>query len=696
MSSLLPAAGPRPRPDPTPSRPIETLATMLIVLLTIGILFLAREILVPIAIAVLLSFVLSPLVKLLRRAGLHKSVAVGITVFATFLITVSLGGILAKQVSDLAADAPKYQATVTQKVDRAQEFAANSAILRKFNAVIADFAQIGRPEPGRPEAERHGAAAPTAHAPTAPEQPAREFAAPMRVEMVTPAPGALTILQTAAGTAAVPLATTAFVALFIVFILMQREDLRNRFIRLVGFGDLQRTTLAMNDAANRLSRYFLAQVLLNTGFGLVIAAALAAIGVPNAILWGIVAIFMRFVPYIGSVGAALFPIVMAAAASTGWSMVVETALLFAVAEVVTGQVIEPLVYGHHTGISPIAVVLAATFWTWLWGPIGLVLSTPLTVCLVVMGRHVERLAFLDIIFGDAPALSAVETFYQRMLAGDASEIVDHADRFLRERSLLDYCASVAMPALLLAQDDVERGVLEEKRQIRIRDTMRDLVEDLDDHDEGLVDTLATGPLVSSRQGMGAKQGLGARPAPTSLDRSADGEEPALDAEARLPRVAVDTAWQRDKAVVCLAGGTPLDEAAAHLLADLLAERGVATHVEPAVSIAQGRLAHLREAQPKLVILSFLDADTRVARARLAVRRLRRHLPGVPVVAAFWMSDEDRARARDLGAEVRSDGCVASLADAIRYCLERAAIAARDDEPDAARDAADGMNAVSRG
>ena len=688
---------------------------MLIVLLTIGILFLAREILVPIAIAVLLSFVLSPLVKLLRRVGLHKSVAVGVTVFATFVITVSLGGILAKQVSDLAADAPKYQATVTQKVDRAREFAANSAILHKFNAVIADFAQIGRPEPGRSEAERGGGGASAAHTPTAPEQPAREFAAPMRVEVVTPAPGALTILQAAAGTAAVPLAATAFVALFIVFILMQREDLRNRFIRLVGFGDLQRTTLAMNDAANRLSRYFLAQVLLNTGFGLVIAAALAAIGVPNAILWGIVAIFMRFVPYIGSIGAAVFPIVMAAAASTGWSMVVETALLFAVTEVVTGQVVEPLVYGHHTGISPIAVVLAATFWTWLWGPVGLVLSTPLTVCLVVMGRHVERLAFLDIIFGDAPALSAVETFYQRMLAGDASEIVDHVDRFLRERSLLDYCDRVAMPALLLAQDDVGRGVLEETRQIRIRDTMRDLVEDLEDRDEGVADASATGPSGGTWKGSGAK-GLGAKgtgakgtgakgtgakqalggKAPASLDRRADEEELLMDPEASLPHVVVDAAWRRDKAVVCLAGGTPLDEAAAHLLADLLAEHTIATHVEPADSIARGRLAHLREARPRLVILSFLDADTRIARARFAVRRLRRHLPGVPIVAAFWRSDEDRAHAKDLGVEVRSDGCVASLPDAIRYCLERAATAAGDDGPDPACDAADGLSAMFRG
>ena len=692
VSSLLPPAAHRPRAEPSgPTRPLDTLATMLIVLLTIGVLYFAREILVPIAIAVLLSFVLSPLVKLIRRAGLHKSVAVGITVTVTFLIMATIGGILAKQVSDLAADAPKYQATVTQKVDAVRGFAANSTVLHKLNALIADFDQGARPEakgevppalfPAKP-------GTPHPNTPTSAEgngkPPVHPPAAPVRVEVVAPAPGVLTLLQAAAGTAATPLAAMAFVALFIVFILMQREDLRNRFIRLVGFGDLQRTTLAMNDAANRLSRYFLAQVLLNTGFGLVIAGALAVIGVPNAILWGIVAIFMRFIPYIGSFGAALLPIVMASAASSGWSMAVETAVLFLFTELVTGQVIEPLVYGHNTGISPIAVVLAATFWTWLWGPIGLVLSTPLTVCLVVMGRHVERLAFLDIILGDAPALTPVETFYQRMLSGDASEIVDHADHFLREHSLLAYCDQVAMPALLLAQDDVRRGVLEETRQVRIRDTMRDLVDDLEDRDDPDPEAVA------------AKGSTGPQLAPASLERSADGDAnqpgPEPDAGAVLPRINVDSGWKRDKAVVCLAGRTPLDEAAAHLLADLLAEHAIATHVEPADSIAEGRLSHLRAADPKLVVLSFLDNDTRMARARYAVRRLRRHLPGVPIVAAFWMANGDGARVGGLRDELRSEACVSSLPDAIRFCLERAAARPRLD-PGVAREPADGLNAA---
>ncbi len=657
MSTLIPVATPRVRPQSTdPSRSLDALATTILVILAVGILFFAREILVPIAIAVLLSFVLSPLVKLLRRLGLNKQVSVGITVLAMFLIAVTLGGVLAKQISDLAADAPKYQATVTQKVSGGRDFIANSPILRKLNTVIADIAQVSGPEPKASKA----AAPPAFGKPSGAEAPKQGGAGqPVRVEVVTPAPGVLTILQAAVGTAASPLATTAFVALFIVFILMQREDLRNRFIRLVGFGDLQRTTLAMNDAANRLSRYFLAQVLLNTAFGIVIAVALAIIGVPNAVLWGIVALFMRFIPYIGSVGAALFPILMAAAASPGWGMVIEAALLFAVLELIVGQIVEPLLYGHNTGISPIAVVLAATFWTWLWGPIGLVLSTPLTVCLVVMGRHVERLSFLDIIFGDAPALTPVETFYQRMLAGDASEMVDHADKFLRERSLLDYCDQVAMRALLMAQIDVRRGVLEDKRQIRIRDTMRDLVEDLEEREEPIIGVIASDE------------------APASLDRSADADVEVHDAarsgEALLPHVTVDASWKRDKAVMCIAGRTPLDEAAAHLLADLLAEHAIGTHVEPAESILEGNFSHLREARPALIILSFLDADLKVTQARFAVRRLRRHLPNVPIVSAFWMADEDRARVTGLCSDVRCDLCVSSLPEVIAYCLERAAV-----------------------
>ena len=651
-----------------PAKTLDTLATILIVILTVAILYLAREILVPIAIAILLSFVLSPLVRVLRKIGLGKTLSVGLVVCAGFVVAVGLGAILGKQISDLAGEAPLYQATVTQKIEAARGFATNSPILGKINSMIADVGQ-GSVAPSGDKARQEPPPAP--RDPLAKVEAAKDGAHPpvtappnhgqMPVQIVEPAPGVLSMLQKVAGTAASPLATAAFVAIFIVFILMQREDLRNRFIRLVGGGDLQRTTLAMDDAGSRLARYLLAQVLLNLGFGVVVAVALAIIGVPSAILWGIVAMFMRFVPYVGAAGSALFPIVMAAAASPGWGMVIETAILFGVIELLVGQVIEPLVYGHNTGISPIAVVVSATFWTWLWGPVGLVLSTPMTVCLVVLGRHVDRLAFLDVILGNAPALSPVETFYQRMLAGDPSEIVEHADAYLHDHSVLDYCDDVAMKALLLAQEDASRGSLPGDQQAHIRDMMRDLVEDLSDR----TDASDKPPKAEDEAD---------KPKPDSLvaiDQApaAPGED-AVAPEAPPPKMVIHAAWAVDGAVLCLAARTPLDEAAAHLLSDLLRRHGIGARVAPAESVTADDLKAIA-AGARLVLLSSLDADLKVAQARFAVRRVRRHAPDVPIAVGFWMAEQDEKRMTGLCSDVRCDTCVANLPAAIQLCLERA-------------------------
>lgn len=646
---------PSPR-RPTPDAPadvahtLDTLATAVMILITVGVLYFAREILIPVAIAVILSFVLSPLVKVLRRFGLGKKVAVGLVVLFTFSVAVGLGTILAKQVSDLAGDASLYQATLSQKLAGARQFAADNPLLGKLNDAIAAIDQ-GAPAKPKP-------ALFPSHGPAGGKAPP----APTKVEVVHPPPGALTLLQAAAGMVATPLATGAFVAIFIVFILMQREDLRNRLIRLAGSRDLQRTTLALNDAARRLSRYYLAQVLLNAGFGIVTAVVLFLIGVPGAFLWGVVAAFLRFIPYVGSFGAALAPILLSLAASPGWAMAVETAVFFAGLEFIVGQVVEPLVYGHNTGISPFAVVLSATFWTWLWGPVGLVLATPLTVCVVVMGRHVERLAFLDVLLGDAPPLTEAESFYQRMLSGDSSEVFDHADRFVAEHSLLRYCDAIAMKALLMAQDDVRRGALNEDRQIRIRDTMRDLAEDLVDRGQDPVLPVDDAD------------------APAALDAPGRGDVADGDPEDDLPEeVVLEPEWRREGAVLCAAGRTPLDEAAAHLLADLLKQRGFGIDVEPAKILVDGSGTRVIERKPRLVILSFLDADLGVAQARFAVRRLRRRLPDVPMAAAFWMAADDEKRLPDLCRAVRADVCIANLPDAIRLCLDRGAISERDVE-----------------
>jgi predicted PurR-regulated permease PerM len=212
--------------------------------------------------------------------------------------------------------------------------------------------------------------------------------------------------------------------------------LRDRFLKLAGAGDLQRTTAALDDAGQRLSRFFLMQTLLNAGFGVVIAVGLAVIGVPHATLWGILAGFMRFVPFIGSFIAAFFPVVLAAAADPGWNTVLLTVGLFLVAEPIAGQIIEPVLYGHHTGLSPVAIVVATLFWALVWGPIGLLLATPLTVCLVVLGKHIDALNFIDVLLGDEPALEIEQRFYQRLLAADATEASDLSEQQLKKISPL--------------------------------------------------------------------------------------------------------------------------------------------------------------------------------------------------------------------------------------------------------------------
>ena len=528
--------------------------------------------------------------------------------------------------------------------------------MQKLNRTIADVTHFS-PQPKPEDKPAQARPAPAAGAPGS--SPAKQLdqakpGTPVPVEVITPAPGVLTILQEVAGVAASPIATAAFVAIFIVFILMQREDLRNRFIRLVGAGDLQRTTLAMSDAADRLSRYLLAQMLLNIGFGIVVGCAVALIGIPAAVMWGIIAAIMRFIPYIGTIASAAGPLLMAAVVGDGWNMMLETAVFFVALESVVGQVVEPWLYGHRTGISPIAVVASATFWTWLWGPIGLVLATPLTVCVVVVGRHVDRLGFLDVLLGDAPALTPVESFYQRILADDPSEVMDFAERYLDEHSLLDYCDEVALPTLIMAQADVRRGTLEEARQLKLRDTMRELVDELAEEHK-------LEPAAEASDKVDP---------PAALEPE-DEEAPHPSAEDRLPKVEIDPAWSVAGSVLCVAGRTPLDEAAAQLLADLLTRRGIGA----AVVSGETLVRHESTSYPaaRLLILSFLDADLRLSQARFAVRRLRRCVPDVPIVSGFWMAEADEARASRLCSDVRCDICVSSLPHALALCLERAVL-----------------------
>src|SRR3954451_22366865 len=319
--------------------------------------------------------------------------------------------------------------------------------------------------------------------------------------------------------------------------------------------------MAMDDAAMRLSRYFLAQVGLTSAFGFIIGVGLFFIGVPNPVLWGILSGLLRFVPYIGSFISAALPIALATAVDPGWSMAVWTAALYIVVELSISQGVEPILYGHSTGLSPFAVVVSAIFWSWLWGPVGLILSMPLTLCLVVLGRHVERLEFLDVMLGDRPPLTPIESFYQRILAGDADEAEDHAELLLKERSLSSYYDEVALKGLQLAANDAERGVLRPDKLERVKNTITALVAELDTHDDRAPPPQHHDPDEETVESQAAD--LPQRSPPAHADISVGEFGPA---------------WRTKTPVLCLAGKGPLDEAASAILAQLLGKHGLGARV----------------------------------------------------------------------------------------------------------------------
>jgi hypothetical protein len=473
---------------------------------------------------------------------------------------------------------------------------------------------------------------------------------PVPVEVRQPDPGALENLRALISPLVHPLATTGISIIFVIFILLQREDLRNRLIRLAGSYDLQRTTAALDDAARRLSRLFLTQLIVNGAFGVVIGTGLWLIGIPSAILWGILAAALRFVPYIGAVVAAAFPLALAVAVDPSWSMLLWTLGLFLVVEPVVSHVIEPMVYGHSTGLSPVAVVASATFWTALWGPIGLVLSTPLTVCLVVLGRHVERLEFLDVMFGDRPALSPPEIFYQRMLAGDPTEAAEKAEEFLKERSLASYYDEVPLKGLQLAQVDAARGALDGERLIKIRDAVSEFVSDVSDQDDRPPSKTnsTTDAEVSS--------------AVESVAENAAHESLLILSKENLP-----AEWQGEHPILCVAGRSPIDEAAAIMLAQLTTAHGLGARVEGAESLSSTNIFRLDTTGVAIVCLVYLDA-TAPAHMRYAVRRLRRKLPEATIILCCLVKDVDSAALEQLRDGAKADLAAASLGDAAKLCI----------------------------
>ena len=400
-----------------------------------------------------------------------RVLAVIIVVTFAFAIIFGLGWMMSQQASQLAGDLPRYQHVLAEKIATLRKSAASSSTLEKAAGALKGI-----------EDELNQSSAPPA--PSAAPGPSLEDKNPTKpipVQITKPEPRAFEILQSVLGKVLPPLATAGIVILFVIFILLQREDLRDRLVRLMGASDMQRATATMNDAATRLSGYFLRQVLINSAYGVFIALGLWAIGIPSPMVWGILAMLMRFVPYVGPFIAAAPPVLLGAVVDPGWTMMLLTGGLFLGSELIMGQVVEPLVYGHGTGLSPIAVILSTVFWTWLWGPLGLLLAMPLTVCLVVLGRHVEGLNFLEVLLGDKPALTPAQSFYQRALIGDSAEATYQAELCLKEgRPLVDYLDEVALGGLKLAERDAERGSLDAENLEAIDATVDEMMDNLTD------------------------------------------------------------------------------------------------------------------------------------------------------------------------------------------------------------------------
>jgi predicted PurR-regulated permease PerM len=577
---------------PTVVAPAETpgltgLLTLAVAVVVVAGLYLGRTVLIPITLAVLLSFLLAPVVNLLRRIHLGRVLSVIVAVLLALSLILAMGGLIGAQLAGLMQDVPQYASTVRTKLESVQTFAASRM---KFVA--------GRFEPQFKL---------TTH-PRETKNPAEQK--PVQVEVRQPDPTPLQLAERLLSPIVDPLSTTAIVLIVAIFVLLQREDLRDRLIRLFGSSDLHRTTVAMNDAAYRLSRYFLTQLGINAAFGVITGAGLFFIGVPSPLLWGIIGLLLRFVPYVGAALAAVFPLALAAAVSPDWSMMLWTAGLYLITEVIMGQVVEPLLYGRSTGLSPFSVVVAATFWTWLWGPIGLILSTPLTLCLVVLGRHVERLEFLDVILGDRPALTPVESFYQRMLAGDPDEARGQAEVLLRDRPLSSYYDEVALKGLQLAANDAARGVLTEAQLERIKMSMQDLIDDLDEYDD------------------------------------------------------------RDP-VLCIAGRGPLDEAAASMLCQLLHKNGLRARVLKHEVTSRTHVGTLDGEGVVMVCLCYLEIGGTPSHLRYLLRRLRGRLPAARLLVGLWPTEQAILTDDRLRAALGADLYTCSLREAVEACLEAA-------------------------
>ena len=584
---------------------------------SVAVLYLARDVLIPFAVALTLTFLLTPLVRLLQRAHLPRVVAVLVVILVSSAFAVGLGWVLGGQLFSLANDLPKYRANIDARI---QGLRMPKSPLRQAANNVKEIGQEisgtqALPPPAPPILVRGKRA--VLSTPTQPGQ----------VEIVQADRSDLQYLLDLGTPIVRPLATVGLVLVFTIFMLIEKSELRNRLLRLAGVKRLNTVTVALDDAAKRVSKYLLMQLLVNVSFGVLFSIGLFFIGVPNAALWGALGAVLRIVPYVGSPIAAAFPLMLSLAVFPGWVQPLLVVALFATLELVISNLVEPLLYGANTGISPLAILVTTVFWTILWGPAGLILSTPLTVCAGVLGRYFPQLSFLHILLGDEPALEPAAAFYQRLLALDHPEAHNVAELFLKDHPLVGLYDSVLIPALAMAERDRHEGSLDHDREQFIFLNFTEMIAEYTDY----------------------------RPEPVlaAKDGSATPSEPQTEIQP-MPVFA--------GRILCVPASDEADSITASMLAQLLEQGGHSTITLP-IESSMLVLQALSPAPDDVICISALPPFA-LARSKALSRELRTRFPKVPAIVGIWgfIGEGNQASAQPDAA--RSEKVLTTLADAL--------------------------------
>ena len=604
------------------------------VAITLTLLYFGRDVLIPLTLALMLGLLVAPLVRILRGIGLSRTPSVLVAVVALALVCGAVAVALGIQVLRMASSLPQYQQTIQQKLQTLNEVTVGRlTVLTSQASHLIDI--------------QHPAAATPPPAPWLPPlQQTPEANPPADQSSATDRPQPLKIIGALLSSVWLPVQTTGIVLVVLIFVLLEHEALRDRFIRIAGVKDIRSTTLALNDAGERLSRFFVSQFAVNLGFGVAISLILRLLGLPQAMLWGTLAGVLRFVPYVGVWIAALFATALAFAVDPGWSLAAATLSTFLVLDVIAGQLVEPQLYGHATGLSPLSVVVAAIFWSSLWGPAGLILSTPLTLCLVVAGRHMKALSLLELLLGNADALTLPQRFYQRAISGDSQELIADARDFLKANSLAAYCDLVLVPALHLGRLYDERGGGSEDNNMRVRNVVVTVISAIDG---------------SSRK-FPRLRGRG-----SVLDHLNAGQR------LRQQREQLSGRWQGPLQVpvgtvmVCIGLGSSADDLATELLVRVLRSEQVdGRHF----SLSDADAGLPPGADPNAVSIVYLVSAFPSAereRGDTAVQRVRELLPRAHVVKVFFPGLSDVPGPFDgMGA---ADQTASSFVQATQICVE---------------------------